>query len=202
MPPATAASNLSWRFFFSARSASALPWVASRALLAVTTCLPLSSAASISFLAMPSSPPINSTTTSASLLTRDMGSAAKFSTLKPRALPGLRALTPTIARLRPARALRSAAWAESALTTPPPTVPSLFGRGQIDGRMIGAHGKKFLHIARRLTDAMLILHQRHAHIAFAIFAEADPGRDRDLGMLEQRLGEFHRAGFAEFLRQG
>src|SRR5215472_11696715 len=121
---------------------------------------------------MPSSPPINSTTTSASLLARDKGSVVKFSTLKPRALLESRALTPTTTKLRPARATRSAACAESALMTPPPTVPrpaiailsgspigvALFGRRQVEGWTICPHGEKFLHIASRLADAVLILY--------------------------------------------
>ena len=41
--------------------------------------------------------------------------------------------------------------------------------------------KEAPHAARRLAEALLILDQRDADIAFAFLAEADAGRDRDMG---------------------
>ena len=60
-----------------------------------------------------------------------------------------------------------------------------FSDGRSAGALLVPMAEEFLHIARRLADAMLILHQRHAHIAFAIFAKADARRHRDLGMDQQ-----------------
>jgi pimeloyl-ACP methyl ester carboxylesterase len=54
-----------------------------------------------------------------------------------------------------------------------------------------------LHAARRLAQALLILDQREADEAFAFLAEADAGRDRDMGFGQQALGEFHAAEVAE-----
>ena len=36
---------------------------------------------------------------------------------------------------------------------------------------------------------MLVLDQADAHVALAVLAEADAGRDRDAGLLDQQLGE-------------
>src|SRR3569833_1267106 len=123
MPPAAAASNFRVTPFSSASLASARPCLASSALLAVTTCLPLASAVSTSWRAMPSSPPISSTTTSASPVARDKGSSVQPLTVIPLALLLSRAETATISSLRPARRDRSSPRALSALTTPVPTVP-------------------------------------------------------------------------------
>src|SRR6185436_15909271 len=43
--------------------------------------------------------------------------------------------------------------------------------------------------ARRLAQPVLVLDQRDAHVVVAVVAEADAGRDRDLGLLDQPLGE-------------
>ena len=53
-----------------------------------------------------------------------------------------------------------------------------------------------------LADAVLIFHQREAHVALAQRAEADAGRDGDQGLLHQQLGELERAAGAIALGQG
>ena len=57
-------------------------------------------------------------------------------------------------------------------------------------------GQERLHPPRRLADAVLVLDQRDADIAFAFLAEADAGRDGDLRLGQQLLGEFDRAEVA------
>src|SRR5690606_25557999 len=59
-----------------------------------------------------------------------------------------------------------------------------------------------LDVAHRLADAVLVLDQRHAQITLAVFAEADAGRDRDLGFLKQQLRELERAELLELRRYG
>ncbi len=54
------------------------------------------------------------------------------------------------------------------------------------------------NIARSLPDAVLVLDQRDAHIALAMFAEADPGRHRDIGPLDQKFGKSNRADRLNF----
>src|SRR5579859_2866423 len=62
------------------------------------------------------------------------------------------------------------------------------------GRRIDPHRLEVaLDVARRLPDAVFILHQRDADEAFALLAEADARRHGHLGMSEQLLGELHRA---------
>jgi hypothetical protein len=58
-------------------------------------------------------------------------------------------------------------------------------------------GEEPLDVARRLADAVLVLDQRDAHEIVAVLAEADARRDRDIGLLDQQLGEFERAELAE-----
>ena len=47
---------------------------------------------------------------------------------------------------------------------------------------------------------MLVLDQRDAHVIVAMLAEADAGRHRHVGLLDQQLGEFERAEMPERLR--
>src|SRR5215471_17440738 len=54
--------------------------------------------------------------------------------------------------------------------------------------------------ARRLTDALLVLDQREAHIVIAVLAEANARRNRDVGLLDQKLRELEAAQMAEALR--
>ena len=64
----------------------------------------------------------------------------------------------------------------------------------------GAGFKETADVARGLADALLVLDQRDAHIAVAVLAEADARRHRDLGLLDQQLGEFDAAERLERLR--
>ena len=50
-----------------------------------------------------------------------------------------------------------------------------------------------------LPDALLVLDQGQADIIVAMLAEPDAGRDRDLGPLDQQLGEFEAAKMPEAL---
>ena len=65
-PPHTAASNSKFTLFSSAILDSRSPYLAIRALLAVTTCFLFFSALNTNFFAGPSAPPINSMITSTS----------------------------------------------------------------------------------------------------------------------------------------
>jgi hypothetical protein len=58
-----------------------------------------------------------------------------------------------------------------------------------------------LDAAHRLACPVLVLDQGQAHVAIAVLAEADPGRDRDLGLGQQQLGELQRARLGEGRRQ-
>src|SRR5690606_1465312 len=61
-------------------------------------------------------------------------------------------------------------------------------------------GEKTLDVARSLTDAVLVLDQRDAHIIVAVLAKADTRRDGHIGLLDQKLGEFKRTQRAEAFR--
>src|SRR4026209_1911057 len=54
-------------------------------------------------------------------------------------------------------------------------------------------GEELLDVPRGLADAVLVLDQRDAHEALAVLAEAQAGRYRDVGLLDQQLGELHAA---------
>ena len=61
-------------------------------------------------------------------------------------------------------------------------------------------GEEFPDIARGLADALLVLDQRDAHMAFAVFAEARPRRHRDAGFFDQQRREFDTAERPEEVR--
>ena len=65
----------------------------------------------------------------------------------------------------------------------------------------GGRREKRLDVAHRLADPLPVLDQGEPDMALAILAEADPGRDRDLGLLEQELAERERADAAVGLGQ-
>src|SRR5215470_925313 len=124
--PPTAASKLSAMWFFSAKAASATPWRASNALLAVTTDFLAASAAAIAALAGSPSPPISSTNTSIpSSVARPTGSATQRSFLRStsRFLARDRADTATTSIGRPQRAASASRWRAISPTTDAPTVP-------------------------------------------------------------------------------
>src|SRR6185437_1345727 len=58
-----------------------------------------------------------------------------------------------------------------------------------------------LDVARRLTQSLSVFDERDADIAFAVLAESDARRHRDIGLLEQQLGESQAAHLAEALGQ-
>ena len=62
--------------------------------------------------------------------------------------------------------------------------------------------KKAPDVAGGLADALLVLDQRDAHEALAVLAEADAGRDRDLGLLDQQRRELDAAERSERLGIG
>src|SRR5260370_32359369 len=64
----------------------------------------------------------------------------------------------------------------------------------------GALTQRMADTANRLACTMLVLDQREADEAVAIRAEAGSGRDRDLGVVQQELGEFERSHRAKQLR--
>src|SRR5262245_31468601 len=59
-----------------------------------------------------------------------------------------------------------------------------------------------LDIAGRLTNTLLVFHECNAHKALAVFAEADARRNRDVGLLHQKLGKFHAAETVEGFGNG
>src|SRR6266436_10222982 len=217
MSPPTAASKLSATWFFSAMAANAMPCLASKALLAVTTDFLAASAAETAVRAGSPSPPINSTNTSISpSVARVTGSATQRSLLCPisRFLLRERAVTATTSMARPQRAVSASCWrsmsrATHAPTVPKPAIPSFSGAGIVCLRRNGylaplgqgddvvqlfrTRFKKAADIARGLTDALLVLHQRDAHVSFAVFAEADARRHRDLGLFDQECRKFDAA---------
>ncbi len=125
MPPATAPSNATITPFFCAAAKISLPWVASSALLAVTTCLPFSIAARTRSFATVV-PPISSITMSIS----GSRTTAKASEVT-RAFPAVRlfafstslSATTLISMARPARREISSRLRASTAQVPPPTVP-------------------------------------------------------------------------------
>src|SRR5467141_5217021 len=125
MPPPTEPSKATITPFFCAAAKISVPWVASSALLAVTTCLPLRIASSTSSFAM-LVPPISSTmmSISASRTTRK-ASDRTFAFLPTlfRALPTALSATCEMRIARPARRWISSALRLSTSQVPPPTVP-------------------------------------------------------------------------------
>src|SRR5579859_4996047 len=198
VPPITAASNSSGAPVASARVASSLPWAAIRALLAVTTGFPRRRAASTAARAGPSAPPISSTKRSLSGdLARSSGSSNQVrpetSTGRARdrdlALtpvtwqtppagekPGLavmRLISPAPTVPRPATPMRQ--WD---VATPPPPPPSAGRRVLARAAQDLARAlEELLHVARRLADPVLILHQADTDVALAELAERHPGRN-------------------------
>src|SRR5580765_4826790 len=211
MPPATAASNPSATPRRRASSYSSAPWWASSALLAVTTCLPAVRARMMNARAG-SRPPTSSITTwiDGSASTRAaspvIGSAARSRPSRGR----VRSVSAMAARERraPVRSCSIAARVWRIFTTPAPTVPrpstpmrTSFTLFTI-ARLVWTSAAQVLESAQGLSNPMLVLHQREAHVAFAVLAEADAGRDRHLGFLDEELGELQRAEGAELVGNG
>src|SRR5262249_51193244 len=213
MPPATAASKFSATPCRSASVASSTPCRASSALLAVMTDFFARRAVSMAVLAGAPAPPISSTNTSIAGAAAPAPGASTPRT-RPisaaRCLPSARALTATTSMARPQRASSASRWRSISRTTEAPTVPrpatptfsgatmekpetrgegpSAAGReGDDVVQLFRRRFKEAAHVARRLADALLVLDQRDAHIALAVFAERHAGRHRDLGLLHQQF---------------
>src|SRR5215470_3140646 len=217
MPPATAASKPSITRLRRASSNSSGPWWASRALLAVTTCLPACSAFKMKVRAG-SSPPISSITictagsSIAWLASPTRGRRARSMPSRGRVMSA--SATRASASRHPVRSAISAPWLWSTLTTPQPTVPrpsrailiSLICRecgARADREPAGAlPPAEGLEAAQGLPDALLVLDEREAHVPVTVLAEADPRRDRHLALLDEQLGELQRAHAAELLGDG
>src|SRR5437870_812269 len=151
-----------------------------------------------------SSPPTSSMTmsTSGSPSTRwasfVIGSRARSRPSRGR----VRSVSATAARVsrQPARSSRVARWVSRSLTTPPPTVPrprraslTFFMGAAAGGRKIPpGSAVEAAEAPERLADTLLVLHEREPHVALAVLAEADAGRDRDLRFLDEELGELQR----------
>src|SRR5215212_4051766 len=220
MPPATAASKLSATWLRSASAASFTPCFASSALFAVTTDLPEASAVSTARLAGSPAPPISSTNTSMpgsrASATGSLTQRIFFRSI-PRFFALLRAVTATISIGRPQRALSAVRCCSIRRTTDAPTVPrpaspTFSGvamwrpggkrrsapRGEWDDvvQLFKSGIKEPADVARRLPNALLVLHQRDAHVAFAVLAERDARRDREFGLLDQQLGKLEAAHLA------
>src|SRR6202521_3449619 len=221
----TAASKFSAPPCFSADLDNLSPCFAISALLAVTTDLPDFSAASIADSAGSPDPPINSTKQSMP------GSLASASALLAQAIPRRsrprfftfeRAVTATTRTPRPQRAdkLRpccSMRRTTSAPTVPSPAIPTFRGatmtrktcrkglapvgeRNHVVQRFDAAF-KEAAHAAGGLANTLLVFHHGDAHIALAVLAEGDPGRNHDAGFLDHQGRELHAADAAEGLRQ-
>ncbi len=111
----------------SAATASSTPCAAINALFAVTTCLPLASAAAAKACATPLAPPIASTTTSTSLRAASASGASTHSIpdkSHARFLPLSRALTATTVMACPAREASKSALPRNSRNTAAPTFPN------------------------------------------------------------------------------
>ena len=126
IPPATAASNATITPLAEAAAKISVPCLASKALLAVTTCLPWAIASSTNSRARVS-PPINSTTISMEGSRTTAKESVPSSTASPsnaRALAISRTATRVTSMLRPARREISPALRANTFHVPPPTTPS------------------------------------------------------------------------------
>src|SRR6202022_3322484 len=94
----------------------------------------------------------------------------------------------------------------SELEHAPPRAPS--SRGRLGARRHGhdiVQGairsvEEAAQVASCLPYALLVLDHRNADELIAMLAEADAGRDRDIGMLDEQLGEAERAHRLELVR--
>src|SRR6266849_535588 len=212
MPPATAASKPRKTRLRRAASKISGPGWARSALLAVTTCLPASSARRMKVRAG-SSPPTSSMTIctagSSSTFTASLTRGRRFRSSPSRGrVRSASAITWSRSR-QPARSSMSAPWLWSTLTTPLPTVPRprrpiliSFMAGRKAALRARSAGAQSLETAEGLSDALLVLDERESDVALAVLAEADARGDRDLALLDQHLGEFQRPHGAEAVGDG
>src|SRR5947208_11702225 len=66
-------------------------------------------------------------------------------------------------------------------------------------REVVAAGEEGLDVAGCLAQALAVLDEGDAHEPLAVLAEADAGRDRDIGAFEEELREGERAAAAKFI---
>src|ERR1700752_4265291 len=80
--------------------------------------------------------------------------------------------------------------------------PSLTPRSERNDvvELLGRMVEEATYIARRLANALLVLHQRNAYEALAVFAEADARRNGNIGFFHQELGKLHAAERLERFR--
>src|SRR2546427_11980239 len=105
----------------------------------------------------------------------------------------------------PARSWSIARCEARIFTTPAPTVPRpsrpmRTSSTDVTGGCSGCSAVDVFEAAQRLLDPLLVLDEREADVAFAILAEPDAGRYRDLRFLDAELGELQGAHGAERLR--
>src|SRR5688572_10545406 len=204
IPPATAASKASVTERRRASSYSSAPWWASSALLAVTTCLPAASARRMKVRAG-SSPPTSSTTTwmdgssSTRAASPTMGSARRSRPSRGR----VRSVSAMAARLSraPARSWSISERVWRIFTTPAPTVPSPSRPMRTSFTGSGSATQR-LEAPERLPDPLLVLDEGEADVPLSVLAEADAGRDRDSGLLDEQLAELQRAELPERVGDG
>src|ERR1700736_165410 len=103
---------------------------------------------------------------------------------------------------RPARpTLSGATMRFGNLTTEAPKSSAALGEGDDVVQLFRRGFKEPAQVAGRLPDALLVLDQRTANEPLAVLAEADAGRHRELGLLDQQGRELDGAKRAERLGQ-
>src|SRR5205807_10346705 len=133
-----------------------------------------------------------------------------------------RALIATTSMPRPQRAIslsrpRSNSWRTALPTVPSPARPTFSGAAMTRSpglewketrlaprrqrndvvQHFRSGFKKAPDIAGRLTNALFVFHECDTDVAFAVFAEAGPGRYRHSSFLDQQRGKFNAAERAE-----
>src|SRR2546426_8697857 len=100
--------------------------------------------------------------------------------------------TPSRCRITPALVVRT-------LTTPVPTVPNPIKptaiRSFTEAALFFPAGEfeRLLDAANRLPRAVLVLDETEADVLVAVLAKPDARRHRDLGLVQEQLGEFQRS---------
>jgi hypothetical protein len=68
--------------------------------------------------------------------------------------------------------------------------------------LLGRALEKFLDRSGRLADAMLVLDKGQTHEIVTVLAKADAGRNSDIRMFDQQLGELQRTEMLELFEIG
>src|SRR3989449_3423203 len=117
----------------------------------------------------------------------------------PRSVVGAGAATFTKASGTPSRCRITPALVVRTLTTPVPTVPNPIKptaiRSFTESALFFPAGEfeRLLDAANRLSRAVLVLDETEADVLVAVLAEPDARRHRDLGLVQEQLGEFQRS---------